>query len=83
MLEPELKTFNIRNIHTPHLYQFFAYLPAKNAWILLLQLIDLHLDLGSGYLWLGSANHSRSYRTGFLVAVKNFRHATVGHAQLP
>lgn len=66
-----------------YLHQFFPYFPRENSGIVPLHLLYPRLDLRGCYPRLATTNHSRSYGTGLLIPIQNFRNASVRNAKLP
>lgn len=65
-----------------YLHQFFPYFPRENSRIVPLHLLYPRLDLRGGYPRFTTTNHSRSYGTGLLIPIQNFRNASVRNAKL-
>ena len=57
-------------------------LPAEDARVLPLVVLDLHLDLRGGELGLAAAQDAGPYAPRLLVAVQDLAHAPVAHAEL-
>ena len=64
------------------LQQLVANLPAEYARVILLVLFDSLLNLGSRDTRFRTSDHSRSYATRLLVALKDFADTSMRHPQL-
>lgn len=66
-----------------YLYEFLPDFPREDTRIIPFHVLDPRLDLGGSDPRFTAADHAGFDRAGFLVAIQDFRDASMGHAELP